>query len=73
MEIYKAAIQRLIDTGHAYYCTCSPEAVEAMRQKGLAEGGKAKYDGTCREKGLAKVRRRRGPVPVAAHGHHRAG
>ena len=54
MEIYMAAIRRLIDAGRAYFCTCSPEAVEAMRQKGLADGGKAKYDGTCREKGLER-------------------
>ncbi len=52
MDIYKEYIQSLLDSGHAYYCTCSPEQVEAMRQKGLADGGKAKYDGTCREKGL---------------------
>lgn len=53
-DIYKEYIQKLVDEGKAYYCTCSPEEIEAMRQKGMAEGGKAKYDGTCREKGLEK-------------------
>jgi len=52
MDLYKVYIQRLLDEGKAYFCTCSPEAVEAMRKKGLAEGGRAKYDGTCREKNL---------------------
>ena len=55
MEIYAEYIRKLVDAGHAYYCTCSPEAVEAMRQKGLAAGGKAKYDGTCRDKGLPRT------------------
>ena len=54
MDVYKGYIQKLLDTGQAYYCTCSPEEVEAMRVKGMAAGGKAKYDGTCRNKGLPK-------------------
>jgi glutamyl-tRNA synthetase len=57
-DFYRAYLQKLIDTGRAYYCTCTPEQVEAMRAKGMAAGGKPKYDGTCREKGL-------GPVPGA--------
>ena len=52
MDIYREAIEKLIADGQAYYCTCTPEQVEAMRKKGLAAGGKAKYDGTCRDKGL---------------------
>lgn len=50
-DLYKEYIQKLIDSGHAYYCTCTPEEIEAMRQRGMAAGGKPKYDGTCREKG----------------------
>ncbi|UCD78657.1 MAG: glutamate--tRNA ligase [Desulfobacterales bacterium] len=51
-EIYRDYIQKLIDSGHAYYCTCSPEQIEAMRQQAMAVGGKPRYDGTCRDKGL---------------------
>jgi len=51
-DLYREYVQRLIASGHAYYCTCSPEAVEAMRKAGMAADGKAHYDGTCREKGL---------------------
>ena len=51
-EIYRDYTQKLIDSGHAYYCTCSPEQIEAMRQKAMAVGGKPRYDGTCRDKGL---------------------
>lgn len=53
-DIYEQYIQKLLASGHAYYCDCSPEAVEEMRKKGMAAGGKAKYDGTCREKGLSR-------------------
>ncbi len=51
-DIYREHVQKLIDSGHAYYCTCSAEALDTMRKKAMAEGGKPKYDGTCREKGL---------------------
>ncbi|OQY60186.1 MAG: glutamate--tRNA ligase [Desulfobacteraceae bacterium 4572_88] len=53
-DIYEKYIQKLIDEGHAYYCSCSAEEVDAMRKKAMAVGGKPKYDGTCREKGLSK-------------------
>ena len=39
-DIYNASIQQLIDTGRAYYCTCSPEKLEQMRAKAMAVGGK---------------------------------
>ncbi|MDX9785486.1 MAG: glutamate--tRNA ligase [Desulfobacterales bacterium] len=54
-DIYLEYIQKLLDSGHAYYCTCLPEEVEAMREKAKAEGGKPKYDGTCRNKNLSKT------------------
>jgi glutamyl-tRNA synthetase len=54
-DIYREYIQKLVDTGHAYYCTCSPEQIDAMRQEAMASGGKPRYDGTCREKGLPKT------------------
>jgi len=49
---HNAVIDRLIETGHAYYCRCSKEDVDAMREKAMKEGRKPKYDGTCRDKGL---------------------
>lgn len=45
-------IDRLIETGHAYYCQCSKEDVDAMRETAMKEGRKPKYDGSCRDKGL---------------------
>ena len=53
-DIYKAYIQKLIDSGNAYYCTCSAEKLDGMRKSAMAAGGKPRYDGSCREKGLQK-------------------
>jgi glutamyl-tRNA synthetase len=55
LEIYNEYLQRLINNQRAYYCTCSPEDLEAMRRRAMASGGKPKYDGTCRNKGLPKT------------------
>ncbi|NQT10529.1 MAG: glutamate--tRNA ligase [Desulfobacteraceae bacterium] len=54
-DVYQTYIQKLLDSGHAYYCTCSPEKIETMRKEAMATGGKPKYNGTCRDKGLAKT------------------
>ncbi|RJP93949.1 MAG: glutamate--tRNA ligase [Desulfobacteraceae bacterium] len=51
-DVYKEHIARMIDSGHAYYCTCTPEQVEQMRNAARESGGKPKYDGTCRDKNL---------------------
>jgi glutamyl-tRNA synthetase len=53
-DLYRQYLQKLLDSGDAYYCTCTPEEVEAMRQKAKAEGRKPKYDGRCRERGLPR-------------------
>ena len=54
-DIYREYIEKLVDAGHAYYCTCSAEKLEAMRAEAMEKGGKPKYDGTCRDKGLPKT------------------
>jgi glutamyl-tRNA synthetase len=51
-DIYNRYVDQLLETGHAYYCQCTPDEVEAMREKARKEGRKPKYDGTCRERGL---------------------
>lgn len=55
VDIHKDYIQKMLESGHAYYCTCSPEKVDAMRKEATAKGGKPRYDGTCREKGLPRT------------------
>ncbi len=51
-DAYNAAVDRLLETGHAYWCSCTPEEVEAMREKARAAGEKPRYNGCCREKNL---------------------
>ncbi|MCM0083237.1 glutamate--tRNA ligase [Geomonas sp. Red32] len=46
--LYKEYVQKLLDAGKAYKCYCSAEELEAKREKAMKEGGKPKYDGTCR-------------------------
>lgn len=52
MDLYRAYVQKLLDSGHAYWCSCTAEEVEAMREKARAAGQKPRYDGHCRELGL---------------------
>ena len=45
---------RLFEQGHAYWCVCTPEELEARRKEAEAKGGSPRYDGRCRNLGLAK-------------------
>jgi glutamyl-tRNA synthetase len=47
-EKYKAAIEKLIASGHAYPCVCSRKEVEQAASAPHAEDGAAVYPGTCR-------------------------
>ena len=49
---HNAAVDRLLAEGKAYYCECTPEEIDAMREKARAEGRKPKYDGRCRARAL---------------------
>lgn len=54
VNLHREMVQKLIQEDKAYYCTCTPEELEAKRQQALATGRKPKYDGTCRDKKLSK-------------------
>ncbi|PKN71316.1 MAG: glutamate--tRNA ligase [Deltaproteobacteria bacterium HGW-Deltaproteobacteria-12] len=54
VDLHREMVQKLIDEGKAYYCTCSSEELEASRKQAMATGKKPKYDGTCRDKNLKK-------------------
>ncbi len=47
-ELYRAAAQRLLDNGNAYYCYCTPERLDQMRQQQTARGENPRYDRHCR-------------------------
>lgn len=48
MDVYKRMIQRLLDEGHAYYCYCSKEELDALREQQMQQGLKPRYDGRWR-------------------------
>jgi glutamyl-tRNA synthetase len=45
---YKEIIQQLMDQGDAYYCYCSKDELEEMREEQRANKEKPRYDGRCR-------------------------
>ncbi|MBD5642085.1 MAG: glutamate--tRNA ligase [Desulfovibrio sp.] len=51
-DLYNSYVDRLLASGHAYWCSCSPEEVEAMREEARQKGLKPRYNGHCRELGL---------------------
>ena len=55
VEIHRQMVEKLVEKGRAYRCTCTPEVLEDKRRNALAEGRKPKYDGTCRDKRLPRT------------------
>jgi glutamyl-tRNA synthetase len=48
LGIYSDWLDRFLSAGHAYYCYCTPEELEARRQAARQAGGPSGYDGHCR-------------------------
>ena len=46
---YRAAVDQLLESGHAYRCYCSKERIERLREEAMAKGEKPRYDGHCRD------------------------
>lgn len=55
LEIYSYYAQKMIQSGHAYYCFCTPEELEKERQEALARGLSPKYSGKCRHLSLEEA------------------
>ena len=49
-ERHAAVARSLVEAGKAYHCYCSPEELEAMRQKSRAEGRSVFYDRRWRDR-----------------------
>lgn len=47
LDKYRAAADRLVASGHAYYCYCKPEDLKAKRDAAEAAGSAWKYDRAC--------------------------
>lgn len=48
LETYKKYVDQLLDSGHAYYCFCSKERLDNLREEQKIRGQVPKYDGLCR-------------------------
>ena len=47
LETHQAAVQRLLELGHAYRCFCTPERLDALRKEQIANKETPRYDGHC--------------------------
>ena len=50
LEIYKEHALRLVQSGNAYFCSCSKEKLDQERQEQIKQGLSPKYSGHCRDK-----------------------
>lgn len=56
--IYDKYINQLIEEGKAYYCFCSQERIDKVRDQQRADGLTPKYDGLCRSIPLEEAKKR---------------
>ena len=47
LDLYKEAIQKLVDAGYAYPCFCSAERLNELRKKQIENKETPRYDGHC--------------------------
>jgi nondiscriminating glutamyl-tRNA synthetase len=48
LQIYYDHAQKLIGSGYAYYCYCTPAELEAQREAAMKAGQQPRYDGRCK-------------------------
>jgi nondiscriminating glutamyl-tRNA synthetase len=58
LEIYKKYLNELLDNKHAYYCFCSKERLEEVRENQRRENMTPKYDGHCRNLSKEEIDKR---------------
>lgn len=58
LDIYKKYVDELIEKGHAYYCFCSKERLDALRDEQKIKGLVPKYDGFCRNIPIEEAKKR---------------
>lgn len=57
LELYKRFVDELIDKDMAYYCFCTKERLDKLREEQRIKGQVPKYDGLCR--GISKEEARK--------------
>ena len=58
LDIYKKYVDKLIESGHAYYCFCSKDRLDNLREEQRIKGQVPKYDGRCRSIPIDEAKRR---------------
>lgn len=53
MDLYRSHAMTLLDRGQAYWCICKADELEARRKEADAKGLSPRYDGRCRNLGIA--------------------
>jgi glutamyl-tRNA synthetase len=54
MDFYRSHAMKLFKAGHAYWCVCKAEELEARRKEAEAKGLSPRYDGRCRHLRIAQ-------------------
>lgn len=57
-EIYYDYARRLVESGYAFYCFCTPARLEQVRQQQIKRKENPHYDGTCRRLDSTNVDKR---------------
>ncbi len=53
MDLYRSYAMKLFENGHAYWCVCKAEELEARRKEAEAKGLSPRYDSRCRNLRIA--------------------
>ena len=57
LEIYQSHAKQLVDSGTAYWCTCSPDRLNELRAQQQAAKTSFGYDGHCRDRDPQEVQK----------------
>lgn len=58
LDIYKKYVDQLLESGHAYYCFCSKDRLDKLRDEQKIKGLVPKYDGFCKNIPLEEAKER---------------
>ena len=58
LDIYKKYVDQLLESGHAYYCFCTKERLDALREEQKIKGKVPRYDGLCRGVSMEEAKER---------------
>ena len=58
LDTYRPYVDQLLESGHAYYCFCSRERLDEVRETNKAKGIISGYDGHCRNLDMQEAKKR---------------